>query len=140
PARSQPLPVWRSFSSPLSSLTRPQVLAPLISLVVLTLLVVFPLVLTVIASLRAANTFPLQSGPLVLTNYVDVFADPSFPSMLRNPLFYAIGGVVLALPLALLLAFLTERTDLPFRNTAYALMFIPLATPSFATALGWVLL
>src|SRR5262249_14694597 len=46
----------------------------------------------------------------------------------------------LALPLALLLAFLTERTDLPFRNTAYALMFIPLATPSFATALGWVLL
>jgi iron(III) transport system permease protein len=49
-------------------------------------------------------------------------------------------GVLFALPLAFAFAFLTERTDMPLRNAMYVLMFIPMSTPVFATALGWVLL
>ena len=63
-----------------------------------------------------------------------------FKPIIRDTLLYAGLGVLFALPIAFAFAFLTERTDMPLRNSMYVLMFIPMSTPVFATALGWVLL
>ncbi len=93
-----------------------------------------------VASLRPAGTFPLDPGALVLTNYADAFLAPNTLPMLANTAAFATVPVLIALPLAFGLAFLTERTDLPWRGGVYTVMFIPMSVPIFATAMSWFLL
>lgn len=112
----------------------------LISLLALALLVVVPLLVMLVASVRPAGTFPLESGDVVLSNFADAFLAPNTLAMLGNTLVYAIVPVIFALPLAFGLAFLTERTDLPLRGGVFAAMFIPMSVPIFATAMSWFLL
>src|SRR5215204_6267256 len=127
--------VWR-----LDRIFKIQVAAPLIALIILTILVVIPLLVMAIASVRPANSRPIGFDAFVLRNFIDVFGHPSTPTMIRNTVAYAVGAMVIAVPIAFTIAFLTERTDMPFRTSMYTLMFIPLSIPPFATALGWVLL
>jgi iron(III) transport system permease protein len=115
-------------------------LAALAALGVLAVLVVLPLAIMALASLRPAGVFPLEAGALTLAGYAEVFGQPGTLLMLRNTAIYAPGALVIALPLAFGLAFLTERTDVPGRGLLYTLMFVPMSIPTFAAALGWVLL
>lgn len=124
----------------IARVTQIRVAAPLLALVVLSLLVVVPLIVMAIASVRPANARPLGFDAFVLSNYIDVFGHPSTLAMIRNTVVYAVGGLIFGVPIAFAIAFLTERTDMPFRTSMYTLMFIPLSIPPFATALGWVLL
>ena len=112
----------------------------LLVLALLAILVVAPLIFMVLASFRPAGVLPMAPGTFTLSHYIQAFsAADSWPTI-RNTLLYAGLGVLFALPLAFGFAFLTERTDMPLRNAMYVLMFIPMSTPVFATALGWVLL
>jgi iron(III) transport system permease protein len=105
------------------------------------LLVVGPLVTMVVASFRPPATLPFAPGEWTLANYVTVFlADQTTWGILGNTAWYVVGTMALALPLAFGMAFITERTDVPMRPILFTLMFVPMVTPVFATALGWVLL
>ena len=73
-------------------------------------------------------------------NYKSVFAETSTYRLLLNTVLYGFGSIILGLFIALTLAWLMERTDMPGRNAFYGLMFIPMAIPPFATAIGWILL
>ncbi|MEX2490217.1 MAG: iron ABC transporter permease [Nitrospirales bacterium] len=75
-----------------------------------------------------------------LANYQGVFGSASTYRIILNTLIYAVGSIAMGLPIALTLAWLMERTDMPGRNILYGLMFIPMAIPPFATAAGWILL
>ena len=75
-----------------------------------------------------------------LDNYASVFAETSTYRLLWNTILYGFGSIILGLLIALTLAWLMERTDMPGRNAFYGLMFIPMAIPPFATAIGWILL
>ena len=106
-------------------------------------LVVIPLVVMIAATFRPAGVFPLDppSDGVTLANYTEFFAGQTgFIDVFRNTVIYAGGTMALAVPMAFGMAFLTERTDVPFRSILYTLMFVPFVTPVFATALGWVLL
>src|SRR6266568_3829095 len=117
-----------------------QVAAPLIALVILGVVVVLPLFTMLISSLRPAGTFPFDAGALTLGNFASVYAAPDTLPMLRNTALYAVVPILLALPLAFGLAFLTERTDLPLRDAIYTTMFVPISIPVFASAMSWFLL
>ena len=93
-----------------------------------------------LASVRPAGVMPLASGVFTFQAYAQAYGGSDLLPIIRNTLIYAGLGVVFALPIAFGFAFLTERTDMPLRNVMYVLMFIPMSTPVFATALGWVLL
>src|SRR5947209_11941055 len=121
-------------------LTSLRLVAPIAALVVLALLVLVPLATMLLASLRPAGTFPLDAGPLVLSNFSSVYLEANTLAMLRNTALYALVPIVLALPLAFALAFLTERTDLPLRELVFAAMFVPMSVPVFASAMSWFLL
>jgi iron(III) transport system permease protein len=121
-------------------LTRISVLAPLAGLIAVALLVLLPLVTMMVASLRPAGTLPFDHAALILSNFTDAFQAADTGPMLRNTAIYAIVPIVIALPLAFGLAFLTERTDLPFREAVYSAMFIPISVPVFASAMSWFLL
>ena len=109
-------------------------------LVVLVVLVIVPLFFMVLASFRPEGMLPLEPGPFTIAPYIEAYTGADFTPIIRDTLLYAALGVLFALPIAFAFAFLTERTDMPLRNSMYVLMFIPMSTPVFATALGWVLL
>lgn len=109
-------------------------------LVVLTVLVIVPLFIMLLASVRPAGVMPFTAGAMTFQGYAQAYGGGDLLPIVRNTLIYAGVSVLFALPIAFAFAFLTERTDMPLRNAMYVLMFIPMSTPVFATALGWVLL
>ena len=109
-------------------------------LIVLAVLVVIPLLIMLLASVRPAGVMPFAPARILFTAYAQAYGGSDLLPIIRNTLIYAGLGVLFALPIAFGFAFLTERTDMPLRNAMYVLMFIPMSTPVFATALGWVLL
>ncbi|HEX9455286.1 MAG TPA: iron ABC transporter permease [Candidatus Binatia bacterium] len=109
-------------------------------LVILGVLVLVPLIFMLLASLRPAGVMPLAPGAFTIQSHLQVYGGADLLPIIRNTLIYAGLGVLFALPIAFGFAFLTERTDMPLRDAMYVLMFIPMSTPVFATALGWVLL
>ncbi|HZD42031.1 MAG TPA: ABC transporter permease subunit, partial [Terriglobales bacterium] len=109
-------------------------------LVTLAVLIVIPLLFMFLASFRPAGVLPMAEGAYTVAPYIQAYGGVDSWAVIRNTLLYAGLGVIFALPIAFSFAFLTERTDMPGRNAMYVLMFIPMSTPIFATALGWVLL
>ncbi|HEY7494332.1 MAG TPA: ABC transporter permease subunit [Candidatus Tectomicrobia bacterium] len=103
-------------------------------------LVAAPIVVLVVASFRPAGELPFTGQVWTTATYGEVFANAGTYKLLRNTLLYAAGTMAVALPLAFMLAWLTERTDLPGRHLLYTLMFVPMLLPPFAIALGWILL
>ena len=128
---------WKAASFQLEWI---RVALPFLVLSLLAFLVIVPLFFTVLASFRPAELLPLEPGPFTFSAYTEAFTGADFLPIIINTVLYATLGVLFAFPLAFGFAFLTERTDMPFRNLVYVLMFVPMSTPVFATALGWVLL
>jgi len=131
---------WAPVAPTWERITDIRFTAPVAALLVLGLLVVLPLATMVVASLRPPGTLPFDSAPFILSNFSSVFLAPDTLVMLRNTAIYASVPILLALPLAFGLAFLTERTDLPLRDAVYSAMFIPISIPVFASAMSWFLL
>jgi len=103
-------------------------------------LVAAPVIVLVVASFRPAGELPLSGQVWTIATYGEVFGSASTYKLLQNTLLYAAGTMAVSLPLAFVLAWLTERTDLPGRRLLYTLMFVPMLLPPFAIALGWILL
>ena len=61
-------------------------------------------------------------------------------TVLVNTAIYGAGALILSLTLGAIIAFLVERTDIPFRSTIYSAMLVSLAVPTMLKAFGWVLL
>ncbi|HZU06411.1 MAG TPA: iron ABC transporter permease [Chloroflexota bacterium] len=109
------------------------------ALVVLALAgVLTPLLLTAWASLREGLL--VDAGPLVLSNYVAVLADPLFPSVLANTLLLGLGSVAVMLFFAVPIVWLLARTDLPGKGLVFTLLTVKIAIPGFLTAMAYVFL
>ena len=99
-----------------------------------------PLVVLVWTSLTPPGTMPFASLALTLQNYATILADPVTYRLLWNTLVYAGGTVAVGLVLALALAWLSERTDLPGGGLVRTAMFVFIALPPLALTFGWILL
>lgn len=75
-----------------------------------------------------------------LDNFQAVYADPFVYRTILNTLGFAAISVVVALSIAVPMAWLVERTDLPGRGVILPSMTIGLLVPGFVTAMGWLLL
>jgi iron(III) transport system permease protein len=101
-------------------------------------LVLPPLLLLVISTFRStSDRLPLEPGPWTLANYLHAFNDPETYLLLQTSLLYALGSVLTALTIAVVLVWLIERTDLPRGNVVLALVLAPLAIPGMVKAIGW---
>ena len=103
-------------------------------------LVAVPLLALVINSVQPRGALPFAPGVLTWANYVDIFTTPGSARLLGNTLAYAVGSVIIGVGLAMGFAFLTERTNLPFRVTIRILMFSWMAVPPLVFGYGWLLL
>ncbi len=104
------------------------------------LLVAAPLITVTVAAFRPGMTLPFQAGEWTFRNFSVAFGDAFVYRLLLNTFLYTFASLAISLPIALAFAWLVERTDLPYRNSIYTLLLIPMAVPSLLKALGWVML
>ena len=128
---------WTFFNSALKLSSSNLVLA-LAVLITLWLLLV-PMLLLFLNSIRTGPPSFL-GGPWTLRNYAVLFSSPFFYTALVNTVVISVISTLGGLALAVVFAWLIERTDLPFRGMAWVAVLLPLAIPGVLFALSWMLL
>jgi iron(III) transport system permease protein len=105
-------------------------------------LVVAPLALLVLNSFRDVEAVDLGFGltNFTLGNYVRAYSTPVTYHLLLNSIGFAAGSVAIAVLSGGTLAFLSERTDLRFRQAIPLLVLVPLVMPSLVVGIAWILL
>lgn len=101
-------------------------------------LIMIPVVRLIINSFIEGH--PAIPDGWTLKNYATAFGMPLFYEALVTTLSLASVGTALTVVIAVLFAWLIERTDMPCRNLAWTLILIPMAIPGVLFALGWALL
>ena len=102
-------------------------------------LALVPLVFLIYQSFMTPQT---ASTPAVFTlgNYIDAYTGPETLHLFTNSLQFAAGTAVFALVLGTLLAWITERTNTPFKSLMYALSIVPLIIPGILFVVSWIML
>jgi iron(III) transport system permease protein len=85
-------------------------------------------------------SFTNETGAFSLENFRELTDDSLFIGPFITTLFIALGVGALALVLAVPLAWLVARTNVPFRRTLRGLVMTSFITPPFLGAVAWVLL
>src|SRR5262244_905879 len=104
-------------------------------------LVLVPLSFLILGSFSTARLptdFSLETMGWV--NYLKVYTDPETYALLGNTVIYVAGSALLGISLAVTLAWLVERTNLPGKLWIYAGVPMTLAVPGMLQAMAWVLL
>ena len=101
-------------------------------------LILVPLILLVVASFKPEGLV-LDPG-FTLKNYVEIYTGVDFLPLLGSTIVFALGATGTALFFGISLAWLVERTDMPFRGLIRALIILPMATPPVLLAIGWTML
>jgi iron(III) transport system permease protein len=102
-------------------------------------LLLVPMLLLLLNSIRTGPPSFL-GGPWTLRNYSVLFSSPFFYTALVNTIIISVISTLGGLALAILFAWLIERTDMPFRGLAWVAVLLPLAIPGVLFALSWMLL
>ena len=112
--------------------------------------VIFALVTFLVAgplSFLVLGSFSLAKMPtefrfteMGLKNYAAVYLDPSTYDLMVNTVLYVAGSVLVGISLAVSLAWLAERTNMPGKVLVYAGVPMTLAVPGMLQAMAWVLL
>jgi iron(III) transport system permease protein len=79
-------------------------------------------------------------GNFTLQNYVRAYADPEAYPLLLNSFIFGIGASGLSVILALTLAWITIRTNAPFRRLFELTAIIPNILPPILVSISWVML
>lgn len=117
-----------------------QSLVLIITAIVTCALVVGPVLVLVLDSVAADSLRPFDPSGITTRNFVTALSSEATATILLNTLMYAAGTVGGGLVVAGSLAWLTERTDLPFRRAIRIGIFAGLPIPALALAFGWTLL
>ena len=104
----------------------------------LVFLVLIPLVRLLLSSFQLGH--PAVPSGWSLQNYIAAYTMPRFYEALGTTVLLSAIGTFITLAIAILFAWLIERTDMPLRNLAWTLILIPMAIPGVLFALGWGLL
>ena len=101
-------------------------------------LVIVPLLQLLIASFQG-GTLVKPTG-WTFKNYIAAYSSPAIYEAMWNTLVYSLTSTVLSVAIAVLFAWFTERTDLPWRNVIWTLILLPIAMPGMLFAMGWTFL
>ncbi|MGH7774091.1 MAG: ABC transporter permease [Candidatus Binatia bacterium] len=98
----------------------------------------FFLILGSFSTARLPTDFSLATMGVV--NYLKVYSDPGTYELFHNTIIYVAGSVAVGISLAVSLAWLVERTNMPGKLWIYAGVPMTLAVPGMLQAMAWVLL
>ena len=106
--------------------------------VVLLWLVLIPLGQMIVSSFRTGH--PVAPGPFTFKNYLAAYFNPLTYRMIFNTALFASAGTAITVSIAVLFAWLIERTDMPLRNLCWSLLLIPMAMPGLLFSIAYVFL
>ncbi|MGH7320103.1 MAG: ABC transporter permease [Candidatus Rokuibacteriota bacterium] len=91
---------------------------------------------------RTEDVLPFEPGASwTLTNFADVYGNPVlYRAVLPDTLLYTAGAVVITMTLGVLLAWLVERTNVPFPDVLFVALVSPVIVPTVVVAIAWVVL
>ncbi|HKL58787.1 MAG TPA: iron ABC transporter permease [Sphaerochaeta sp.] len=106
-------------------------------IVILALLTLSPVVMLVVGSFsKGLSTF----GDFTVSKYVAVYTDPGFYSVLGNTLLFVLFSALFSTILALFLAYLNNRTNIPGKFMFRVISVVPMMIPHVLFAVSWALL
>ncbi|MEZ5605920.1 MAG: iron ABC transporter permease [Burkholderiaceae bacterium] len=79
-------------------------------------------------------------GRFTLHKYVAAYTDPALWGVLLDTVIFVLGSTLLATVLALFLAYLNTRTDIPFKFLFGVLAIVPMMIPHVLFSVSWALL
>ena len=79
-------------------------------------------------------------GRFTLQKYIQSYGDPELIGILVNTVVFTVGSGVVATFLALFLAYLNTRTNIPFKFLFRIISIIPMMIPHILFSVSWVLL
>lgn len=103
-------------------------------------LVLVPMALMVIVSFRTTSQTNVWGGAFTFSNYREAFFNSATYELLGNTFVFTFGSTALGMALGIGFAWLVERTNVPLRNFAYAIVPLNAAVPGVLFAISWVLL
>lgn len=83
---------------------------------------------------------PGTSASLTLQNYVRAYGSVELFESALNSVLFAAGAGVISLIVGGYLAWVTERTNTPFKPVVYGLVLFPFLVPGVLTTISWVFL
>jgi iron(III) transport system permease protein len=83
---------------------------------------------------------PDMPARFTLSNYVNVYTSSETFRLLGNSVLFAAGAASLSLVLGTALAWMNERTNVPFKSLIYALSVVPLVIPGILFVAAWIML
>lgn len=100
-------------------------------------LTVCPVVMLLVGSFSAGfGTF----DEFTTAKYVDAYTDPALFDIIWNTVVFTLGSAALATLLALFLAYMNTRTNIPFKGLFGVISIVPMMIPHILFAVSWVLL
>jgi iron(III) transport system permease protein len=106
-------------------------------IVIVGVLTLCPVVMLVLGSFSEGLT---AFGKFTLAKYVEVYTDPAIADVIVNTVVFVLGSSLLATGLALFLAYLNNRTDIPFKGLFKIISIIPMMIPHVLFSVSWALL
>ncbi len=79
-------------------------------------------------------------GTLTLQKYVKSYTDPAFSEIIVNTIVFIIGSAMVATALALFMAYLNTRTNIPFKGLFQVISLVPMMIPHILFAVSWGIL
>ena len=79
-------------------------------------------------------------GKFTLSKYIQAYTNPELAGIIVNTIIFVLGSSVVATGLALFLAYLNTRTDIPFKFLFRIISIIPMMIPHILFSVSWVLL
>lgn len=107
--------------------------------VVLANVVLLPLALIVLTSVNAGPMSTTDQGA-TLQYFVEQWRSDNMPLILWNTVVFALGSSVIAVGIGVFFAFMSERTDMPFRSAVRIVIPLTIALPGVLYSIAWVLL
>jgi iron(III) transport system permease protein len=109
-----------------------------IAVVLLLWLVLYPVVILLVASVRSG--LPMGSGHFTLANFAVLFADASNFRAIINTVISSMLTTICAVAIGTSLAWITSRTDVPGRRFFENAFVIPYYLSPFIGAIAWTML
>ena len=96
-----------------------------------------PIVMLLLGSFSQGLT---AFGSFTLGKYIEAYTDPAFYQVIVNTIVFVLGSSIMATGLALFLAYLNNRTDIPFKFLFRVISILPMMIPHLLFAVSWALL
>jgi iron(III) transport system permease protein len=106
-------------------------------ILVVGILTLGPVVMLLLGSFAKGLT---AFGSFTLEKYITAYTDPAFYEVIVNTTVFVLGSSIMATGLALFLAYLNNRTDIPFKFLFRIISILPMMIPHLLFAVSWALL